>query len=61
MNRQLQKIESQHNQTTHKAEQTLNTRTKGKSRKFKENYKRGKDYLIITKKHRMENSQDGNE
>ena len=38
-------------------EQTLNTTTKIKSKKFNEIYERGKDYLTITKKHRIENSQ----
>ena len=37
------------------------TRTKGKNRKFKENYKQLKDYLTIIKKHRMENRWDRNE
>ena len=36
------------------------TRTKGKSRKFKENYQQWKDYLTIIKKYRMENSWDRN-
>ena len=39
-------------------EQTL-TQEQKKFRKFKENYELGKDYLTITKKHRIENSQDG--
>ena len=53
MNCKLLKIEIQHRANT-------NTRTKNKFRKFKENYECGKDYLTNTKKHRMENSQDGN-
>ena len=48
--------------TTHpnNTEQTLIHVQKNKSRKFKENYEWKKDYLNITKKHRMENSQDAN-
>ena len=46
MNNQLQKIETSHKQQ-HRA--NINTRTKSKSRKCKEDYERGKDYLIITK------------
>ena len=43
--------QTKHNQTTQK--NTI-TRTKGNSREFKENYEQWKDYLTITKKHRME-------
>ena len=57
MNRKLRKIETPHNQT-HWA--NIISRTKIKSRKLKENNEQGKDYLTITGKHRMENSQDGN-
>ena len=61
-NCQLLKIETyttkQHTTKQHKAK--TDTRTKNKSRKFKENYEGKKDYLTITKKHTMENSQDGN-
>ena len=42
--------------TTKQRRANTNRRTKGKSRKFKENYERGKEYLTTTKKHRMENS-----
>ena len=55
MNHQLPKIETPHNQTTQTRANT-NARTKSKSRKFKENYEQGKDYLTIIKKHRVENS-----
>ena len=41
-------------------QENTNTRTKSISRKFKENYERGKDYLIIIKKLRMENSKEVN-
>ena len=37
--------------TTKERITNTNTRTKGKSRKIKENYEQGKDYLTITKKH----------
>ena len=56
-NRHFRKLEAPHNQTTQRKHQRKN---KNKFRKSKENYKRGKDYLTINKKHRMENRQDGN-
>ena len=57
MNRQLRKLETPHNQTRHnqKHRANTNTRTLRKSKKFKENYERGKDSHTITKNHRMEN------
>ena len=62
INRQLPKVETpitkQHTIKQYWAD--TNTRTKSKSRKFKENYEWGKDYVIMYKKYRMENSQDGN-
>ena len=62
MNRQLLKVETSYNQTTHN--QTIQSKHKDKNknkfRKFKENYQWKKDYLTITKKLRMENSQNGN-
>ena len=57
MNHQIRTIETPDNQTTHNQttqSKDTNIRKKIKSRKSKENYERGKDYLIITKKHRME-------
>ena len=41
-------------------QQILTQEQKNRFRKFKENHEWKKDYLTITKKHRMENSQDGN-
>ena len=38
-----------------------NTRTKGKSRKFKDDYELWKDYLTFIEKHRLENNYDGND
>ena len=61
MDHQLRKKSLKTKQHTSKQHREItNTRTKSKSRKFKENYERGKDYLTITKKHRMKNNQDRN-
>ena len=62
MNRKiLKKKETLHNQTSHTKQYrtNTNTRTKNRFREFKENYEWKKNYLTITKKHRMENSQNG--
>ena len=57
MNQQIRNMETSHNQTLHKQPWTNTiTRTKVKSRKFKENFKQWKDYVTIIKKHWMENS-----
>ena len=57
VNCQLRKIESPQNQSMHKQpKRNSMKRTKGKSRKFKDNYEQRKDYLTIIKKYRMENS-----
>ena len=45
---------------TPKHRENTQTKTKKKFWKFKENYEWKKFYLTIGKKHRMENSQDGN-
>ena len=47
--------------TTKKPGRNTITRTKGKSRKCKENHEKWKDYSTFIKKHRMENTQDRNE
>ena len=56
---ELPTSENKHH-TTKQHRANTNTRTKNKFIKFKDNYEWRKDYLTISKKHRMENSQDGN-
>ena len=59
-NRNESPVSENRNITPRTNRENTNTRTKNKLRKFKEHYEWTKDYLAITKKHRIENNQDGN-